>query len=189
MARLGGQAGAAAAFAMTAGLAFDGGGFHAAAVDRALVAVLAAALIVAVLVSGARPGRLAAVLLGALGLLLVWTLASWLWSDSPPIALQEAQRAALYLSVAAAVVLAGRRVPPEWLGGGVLGGATVAGLWNLAVRLAPDWAGRGRCVPTSGSSPIRSGTRTALRCSPRSEWCSRSVSTVSPRLHSCRSPR
>jgi hypothetical protein len=85
---------------------------------------------------------LAGTLLAALGLLVAWTAASWLWSDSPPIALQEAQRAALYLAVACAVVLAGRRVPLAWICGAVAGGATVAALWNLGIRLAPDWLDR-----------------------------------------------
>jgi hypothetical protein len=82
------------------------------------------------------------VLLAALGLLTAWTAASWLWSDSPPLALQEAQRAALYLAVASAVVLAGRRVSLVWIAGGVAAGASVAAFWNLGIRLAPDWLGR-----------------------------------------------
>jgi hypothetical protein len=142
MARLGGPAGALAAFALTAGLAFDGGGFRPVAVDRALVGVATLALLVVVLVRGERPGRLAGALLAALGLLAAWTAASWLWSDSPPVALQEAQRGALYLAVAVAVVLAGRRVALPWICRGVAAGATVAALWNLAIRLAPDWLGR-----------------------------------------------
>jgi hypothetical protein len=142
MARLGGPAAALAAFVLTAGLAFDGGGFHAVAVDRALVGVAALALLLVVLVQGERAGRLAGALLAALGLLVAWTVASWSWSDSPPLALEEAQRAALYLCVAGAAVLAGRRAPLAWLAGGVAAGATVASAWNLAVRLAPDWLGR-----------------------------------------------
>jgi len=142
MARLGGPAGALAVFALTVGLAFDGGGFQPVAVDRALVGVSALALLVVVLLRGERPGRVAGALLAALGLLVAWTAASWLWSDSPPVALQEAQRAALYFAVAATVVLAGRRVPLAWICGGVAGGATVAAIWNLGIRLAPDWLGR-----------------------------------------------
>jgi hypothetical protein len=129
-------------FALTAGLAFDGGGFQPVAVDRALLGVSALALLVVLLIRGERPGRLSATLLVALGLLTAWTAASWLWSDSPPVALQEAQRAALYLSVAAAVVLAGRRVPLAWMCGGAAAGATLAAVWNLGIRLAPDWLGR-----------------------------------------------
>jgi hypothetical protein len=142
MARLGGPAAALAVFVLTVGLAFDGGGFQPVAVDRALVGVSALALLVVVLVGGERPGRLAGTLLAALGLLAAWTVASWLWSDSPPIALEEAQRAALYLAVACAVVLAGRRVPLAWACGGVAAGATVVAVWNLGIRLAPDWLGR-----------------------------------------------
>jgi O-Antigen ligase/Tetratricopeptide repeat len=142
MTRLGGPVGAAAAFALTAGLAFDGGGFQPVSFDRALVGAGAAALLVVVLARGSRPGRLSGALLAGLGLLTAWTAASWLWSDSPPVALEEAQRTAVYLAAAAAVVLAGRRVPSAWLAGGVVAGATAAAGWNLFLRLAPDWAGR-----------------------------------------------
>jgi len=142
MTRLGGPVGAAAAFALTAGLAFDGGGFQPVSFDRALVGVSAAALLLVVFVGGSRPGRLSGALLVGLGLLTAWIAASWLWSDSPPVALEEAQRTAVYLAAAALVVLAGRRVPTAWLVGGVVAGATVAVGWNLCLRLAPDWAGR-----------------------------------------------
>ncbi len=94
------------------------------------------------LVGGSRPGPLSSVLVAALGLLTAWTAASWLWSDSPPAAPEEAQRTAVYLAAAAAVVLAGRRVPPAWFAGGIVAGATAAVGWNLFLRLAPDWAGR-----------------------------------------------
>ncbi|MCW2977640.1 MAG: hypothetical protein JWM06_2921 [Actinomycetia bacterium] len=142
MTRLGGWVGAAAAFVLTAGLAFDGGGFRPVSFDRALVGGAAAALLVVVLARGSRPGRLSVALLVGLGLLTAWTAVSWLWSDSPPLAPTEAQRTALYLAVAAVVVLAGRRVPAAWLAGGVAAGATAVAGWNLVLRLAPDWAGR-----------------------------------------------
>ncbi|HEX7527007.1 MAG TPA: O-antigen ligase family protein [Gaiellaceae bacterium] len=142
MTRLGGPVGAAAAFALTAGLAFDGGGYQPVSFDRGLVGVSAAALVLVVLVRGSRPGRLSRALLVGLGLLTAWTAVSWLWSDSPPVVLEEAQRTAVYLAAAAAVVLAGRRVPAAWLAGGVAAGATAAVGWNLFLRLAPDWAGR-----------------------------------------------
>jgi hypothetical protein len=140
--RLGGPVGAVAAFALTVGLAFDGGGFDPVSFDRALVGLAAAALLLVVLVGGSRPGPFSSVLLGALGLLTAWTAASWLWSDSPPVALDEAQRTAAYLAAALLVVLAGKRVPAEWLVGGIVAGASVAVGWNLFLRLAPDWAGR-----------------------------------------------
>ncbi len=142
MTRFGEWAGAVAGFALTAELAFDGGGFQPAAYDRALVGLSAAALLLVVLGRGARPGRLGGVVVGGLAVLTAWTAASWLWSDSPPLALQEAQRAAAYLAAAAAVVLAGRRVPMQRLAAGIVAGATVAVTWNLVLRLAPDWSGR-----------------------------------------------
>jgi len=106
-----------------------------------------AALLLVVLVHGSRPGRLAGLLLVALGLLTAWTALSWFWSDSPPAAPPPARRAAAYLAAATLVVLAGRRVPVAWLAGGVAAGGTAAVGWNLFIRLAPDWAGR---------SPLRS---------------------------------
>ena len=131
-----------AAFALTAGTAWDEGGFHAVAWDRALIG-LAVLAFAAVLLDGApRPGRHVTALLGALAFLTAWTAASWLWSDSPPAALDEAQRVAAYLAAAVAVAVAGRRVPPAWLVGGVAAGIVPAAAWNLAVRLAPDWTGR-----------------------------------------------
>jgi tetratricopeptide (TPR) repeat protein len=142
MAKLGGPVGGALAFALTIGLAFDGGGFAPASYDRALVGVAAAALLLVVLAGGSRPGRLSSLLLAGLGLLTAWNALSWLWSDSPPIALDEAPRVAVYLGATAVVVLAGRRVPVSWLAGGVLAGASAAAGWNLWLRLAPDWAGR-----------------------------------------------
>jgi O-Antigen ligase len=132
--RLGGPAAGGAAFALTVGLASDEGGFAALAWDRALVGLGALALVLAIVVRVERPGRHAAVLLAGLGLLAAWAAASWLWSESPPRALVEAQRGALYLAAAAAVVVAGRRVAPVWIAGGVAAGATAIACWNLALR-------------------------------------------------------
>jgi hypothetical protein len=132
--RLGGPAAGGAAFALTVGLASDGGGFAALAWDCALVGLGALALVLAILVRVERPGRHAAVLLAGLGLLTAWAAGSWLWSESPPRALVEAQRHALYLAAAAAVVVAGRRVAPVWIAGGVAGGATAIACWNLVLR-------------------------------------------------------
>ena len=131
-----------AAFALTAGTAWDEGGFHAVACDRALtgLAALALACGAARRCPAPRPPRRR--VLGALAFLTAWTAASWLWSDSPPAALDEAQRVAAYLAAAVAVAVAGRRVPPVWIAGGVAAGIVPPAAWNLAVRLAPDWTGQ-----------------------------------------------
>jgi O-antigen ligase len=142
MPRAGGVAGCAAAFALTAGLAFDAGGFHPPAWNRAFVALAAAALLLVLLVPVERPGRFATATIAALGLLTAWTAASWFWSDSPALAPLEAQRVALYLMAAVVTVLAGRRIPLASVSAGILAAATAAGAWNLAIRLAPDWTGR-----------------------------------------------
>ena len=95
------------------GLAADAGGFDALTWDRALVVVAAVALVLVILLEGASPGPFAAVFLAALVALSAWTALSWLWSESPPRALVEAQRVALYSASATLVVLAGRRVSTE----------------------------------------------------------------------------
>jgi hypothetical protein len=136
MDRLGGPAGGIAAFALTAGLAADTGGFGAVSWDRALIGLCAAALLLVILGGGERPGgRYALVFLGALGSLTAWTAASWLWSDSPPLALVEAQRVALYFAIAIACVLAGRRLSLQWLAGGIAVASTFIAIWNLAIRI------------------------------------------------------
>jgi hypothetical protein len=149
---------------VTAGLAFDGGGFQPVSWDRALVVLAAAALALVALTGGERPGRPAAVGLGALALLTAWAAASWLWSDSPPAALEEAQRVAVYLAAALVVVVAGRRAPLPWLAGGVAAGIVPVAAWNLALRLAPDWTGRSPLRTDIGSpaDPVGYGNALAL---------------------------
>ncbi len=161
---LAGPAAAAVACAVTAGLAFDGGGFQPVSWDRALVVLAAAALVLVALGGAERPGRPAAVTLCALGLLTVWVAASWLWSDSPPAALQEAQRVAVYLAAALVVAAAGRRAPPAWVAGGVAAGVVPVSGWNLALRLAPDWTGRSPLRADIGSpaDPVGYGNALAL---------------------------
>jgi hypothetical protein len=143
MVRVGGTAGGVGAFALTAGLAFDAGGFQPLSWNRAFVALAAVALLLVLLAPVERPGRLATGTIAALALLTAWTASSWFWSDSPGLAPLEAQRAALYLLTAVVVVLAGRRVPIAHVSAGILAAVSAAALWNLALRLAPDWTGRG----------------------------------------------
>ena len=161
MKRLGGPAGGAAAFALTAGLAVDDGGFNAVSYDRALLGLCAVALVAAVVGRCERPGPHALVLLAALGLLAAWTAASWLWSESPPRALVEAPRVTLYAAAAAAVVLAGRRVPLVWVAAGVSGAATLVAIWNLVVVVRGD----GRAGDTGAlAGPVGYANSLALLC-------------------------
>jgi hypothetical protein len=131
-----------AAFALTSGLAFDAGGFHPVSWNRAFLVLATLALLLVLLVPVGRPGRFAAGMVAALALLTGWTASSWFWSDSPPLAPLEAQRTALYAMTALVVVLVGRRVPLAGITGGIAVAATAASIWNLAIRLAPDWTGR-----------------------------------------------
>ncbi|HEY2373591.1 MAG TPA: O-antigen ligase family protein [Gaiellaceae bacterium] len=130
-----GAAGGAAAFALTAWLAADNGGFDATTWNLALIVVCAVALVVVLVDGGERPTPHAAVFVGALGLLTAWTALSYFWSDSPPLALVEAQRVALYFTVALAVVLTRRWLEPPWLCAGVAGAATLVAAWNLVLHL------------------------------------------------------
>lgn len=135
MSRYGGPAGGAAAFALTAWLAADNGGFDATTWNLALVVVCAVGIVVALLDGAERPDRTSLVFLGALAALTAWTAGSYFWSDSPPLAPVEAQRVALYLAVALVVVLARRWVEPRWLAGGIAAAATLAAAWNLVVHV------------------------------------------------------
>jgi len=159
---LGGVAAWAAAFAATTGLAFDGGGFQPVSWDRALVALAAVALAILLLAPAERPGRAAVATVTALGFLTAWTAASWLWSDSPPAALEEAQRTAVYLAGALAVAAAGTRAPLPWVAGGVAAGVVPVAGWNLALRLAPDWTGRSPLRADVGSLADPVGYANAL---------------------------
>jgi len=157
--RLGGPAGGAAAFALTAALAVDEGGYNAVSYDRALLALCAVALVAAVVWRWERPGVPAAATLVSLGLLTAWTAASWLWSESPPRALVEAPRVALYAVAAAAVVLAGRRVAPVWIAGGVVAAVTLVAIWNLVVIASGASSDTG-----AASEPVGYANGVAILC-------------------------
>src|SRR3954449_13487590 len=117
-----------AAFAVVAGVAVDNGGFDPLTWDRPLIGVAALVLVIALLWTVERPSGVASIWLVALGGLAAWTAASWLWSESPARALEEAQRVALYAVVGTAVVLNRRRVPATAV---VFASAVVVVLWNI----------------------------------------------------------
>lgn len=130
-----GAAGGVAAFALTAALAGDNGGFDATTWNLALVAVAAAGLVLVLLDGGSPPDARAAAFLVALAGLTAWTALSYFWSDSPSLAPVEAQRVALYFGVAFTAVLARRRLEPRWVAAGVVAGATVIAAWNIVDRI------------------------------------------------------
>lgn len=156
-----GAAGGAAAFALTAWLAADNGGFDATTWNLALIVVCAVALVVVLVDGGERPTLRSAVFVGALALLTAWTALSYFWSDSPPLALVEAQRAALYFAVALAVVLMRGWLEPRWLCAGVAGAATLIAAWNLVLHI------RGvakAAVTGGGAAPVGYANGLALLC-------------------------
>ena len=154
-------AGGAAAFALTAWLAADNGGFDATTWNLALIAVCAVALVVVLVDGGARSVLPAAVFVGSLALLTAWTALSYFWSDSPPLALVEAQRVALYFAVAFAVVLARRWLEPRWVCAGVAGAATLVAAWNLVLHIR----GVANAAETGGgAAPVGYANSLALLC-------------------------
>jgi hypothetical protein len=156
-----GAAGGAAAFALTAWLAADNGGFDATTWNLALIAVCAAALVVVLLDGGERPTLTAGVFLGALALLTLWTALSYFWSDSPPLAPVEAQRVALYFAVALVAVLVRRRLEARWVCAGVAGGATLIAGWNLVLHIR----GVANAAETGGgAAPVGYANSLALLC-------------------------
>jgi hypothetical protein len=156
-----GAAGGAAAFALTAWLAADNGGFDATTWNLALIVVCAVALVVVLLDGGERPTLHGVVFVGALGLLTAWTALSYFWSDSPPLALVESQRVALYFAVGFAAVLLRRRLEPRWLCAGVAGGATLVAAWNLVLHIR----GVANAAETGGgAAPVGYANSLALLC-------------------------
>ena len=156
-----GAAGGAAAFALTAWLAADNGGFDATTWNLALIVVCAVALVVVLVDGGERPTLRAAAYAGSLGLLAAWTALSYFWSDSPPLALVEAQRVALYFAVAFAVVLMRRRLEPRWLCAGVAGAVTLVAAWNLVLHIR----GVANAAETGGgAAPVGYANSIALLC-------------------------
>jgi hypothetical protein len=156
-----GAAGGAAALGLTAWLATDNGGFDATTWNLALIAVSAVTLVVVLVDGGERPTMHAAVFAGALALLTAWTALSYLWSDSPPLALIEAQRVSLYFAVAFAVVLMRRRLEPRWLCAGVAGAATLVAVWNLVLHVR----GVANAAETGGgAAPVGYANSLALLC-------------------------
>src|SRR5438132_2737452 len=67
--------------------------------------------------------------------LVAWTALSELWSTGAGTPLLEAERSALYLAAAAAVLLAPGRPSPRALTAGVLAACVAVSAWGLAVRL------------------------------------------------------
>jgi general stress protein CsbA len=118
-------------------------------------ACLAFSLISGALIVGtaSRFSRTAGVFLGLFALLVAWSLASagWFSSGAPVFA---AERTFVYLSGAAAALLAVRRRTIPALLGGALGGLVVIDLYALGTRLLPDRLGRGTVVADRLAAPI-----------------------------------
>lgn len=126
---------------LTLYLAFNGGGFFAG--QPALVAA-ALALVLALRVTlgqnpGAGIGPFAAAAAAALGLLVVWTLLSFIWSDAPARAIVEFDRVLMFwlaLVLFASVPRRTKRV--EWALRALWGAIVVIAVAALATRMFPE---------------------------------------------------
>jgi O-antigen ligase len=128
-----GQAWAGAALAAAAVLLFsfrDGGYDDPRSWRAATVALLAVCGLAFVLGRPARPSRLALVTLLGLAAFAGWTALSALWSSDPDASLVEAQRAALYVALAAAALAVG-----GWLLPGTVAGIALVCAYAVGDRI------------------------------------------------------
>jgi hypothetical protein len=130
-------------------LAFASGGYFASEWGLLTLGFLLLALGVCLLADSVELGRPGVVMLAAVAGLALWQLGSVLWSPGAALPVAEAERTLLYLTAAAALVIALR---PETVGSlqdGIVGGTTVVALYALGTRLAPGTLG-GAYDPSSG---------------------------------------
>jgi hypothetical protein len=119
------------------GLGFAEGGYFATAWGWAALAFLWCGAVTLVLKRKLRIGVLDAVFVGDLAALLMWTLASTIWSASPSESVLEVQRGLVYLAAAATLVVVVERRSVGWLLGGLLGAIGLTCGYGLMTRLFP----------------------------------------------------
>jgi O-antigen ligase len=127
-------------FVMVASLGLMNGGYFPTSWGWGALASLWIAGVVFVLSERLGLGRYDVALLGGLGAFVLFTGASWWWSESSPAAARELERGILtFAGVLAAILLARRRARP--LLGGVAAAIAVTTSYGLATRLFPAQLG------------------------------------------------
>jgi hypothetical protein len=127
----------AGAAVSVATLASAKGGYFPSSWSWACLAFASSAGAALLLRAPTRLGRASAVFLALLAALTGWSVLSLLWFHSgAPVF--EAERTLVYLTGAAAVLVAVRRQTVPHLLGGILGGLVLVDLYALGTRLLPD---------------------------------------------------
>ncbi len=95
------------------------------------------------LVVGVRSevGRLEAAFVAAFGAVGAWTALSILWSEAPATSVLELERAVLYVSALAAVLLLARREAIHLLAGAIFTAILLVACYSLSTRIFPDRLG------------------------------------------------
>jgi O-antigen ligase/uncharacterized membrane protein len=147
-ARLSALAPALVAGLVVALLAVADGGFAPPTWGWATLALVAVA-VVAVLTRGVpHPGVVEYLFVGGLAGVALWALLSAVWSEDQAQSILDAQRTALYVVAAVAILLAGRRSTTTPLLGGLLVAIVFVCSYGLSLRLFPDSVASGG-VPLS----------------------------------------
>jgi Flp pilus assembly protein TadD len=136
-----------AGFGGALGLALANGGYFPTSWSWAALA-LAFAAALALLRPLELPRRAGLVFAGGLAALLAWTAASVVWSPSLTRTVLEVQRGALYVALAACLILLLRAADVPNLVAGLLAGIATASGYGLATRLFPEQLGSFDAVAT-----------------------------------------
>lgn len=123
------------------GLAAANGGYFATAWGWSALVLLWIAGLALLARSDVGLGRLDLAAVGALAALAAWTWLSTAWSGAPGQSVLEGQRAIVYVSGVAAVLIVARRSSIAPLLGSLLAGIAAASGYGLATRLFPDRLG------------------------------------------------
>lgn len=137
-------------------LAAADGGYFAESWGWATLAYLWLAALALIFRTGLRLARLDRILLGSVSALAVWILVSTAWSSSPAQTPVEAQRALLYVSAVAAVLLLIEPRSVRTLISALTAGITLVCTWGLVDHIfaerphGTDAVGEGRLAEPLG---------------------------------------
>ncbi len=137
-ASLPGTAPAALAFAVLGITARSGGAFLSSTWGWSALGPLVAAILAVSLADKVELDRVDQVFLGLLGLVVLWTGLSAVWSESVPRTVSEVERDLVYFSTVAGLLLLTTRRHVGALAGGIVAATTGICGFGLATRLLPD---------------------------------------------------